>query len=162
MEFWSKGLGKKTIAMGLSSGESMMSEDSLCLKGIMDEPVSWEYVMLLDEDDLNDFFAILQEPSLARYIHRSPNRWRLYAGLAKGGVQIASRVIASLLKSAFGNAPQAEKVVIELPPPAAVKKKKTKIVLYRRKLSTTTLKAPSMTPGVSIDVSTGAFKAGQA
>ncbi len=151
MEFWSKGLGKKTIAMALSKGESTVSEDAVCLRGVMEEPVSWEYVMLLDEADINDFFALLQEPGLARYVHASPNRWSLYAGLIKGGAQIAWRALVA----AFGKGEGAslERVTVELPPPSAIakKKKQKKKVLYRRRLSTTTLKAPTMTPSASAD-----------
>lgn len=146
MEFWSKGLGKKTIALGLTKGESMLSEDALCLKGVMEEPVSWEYVMLMDETDIVDFFAILQEPSLAKYVHSSPNRWHLYFGLLKGGAQIAWLVIRAALQRTFGNAPQEERVMIQLPPPSLIKKKRKKKILYRRRLSTTTLEAPTMTP----------------
>ncbi len=151
MEFWSKGLGKKTIAMALSEGEAVVSEDALCLRGIMEEPVSWEYVMLLDEADIRDFFALLQEPGLARYIHSSPNRWHLYFGLVKGGAQIALRAIVAIVTRSLGGTVQGEKAVIQLPPPSAVKKKgkKKKKVLYRRRLSTTTLKAPTMTPASS-------------
>lgn len=149
MEFWSKGLGKKTIAMGLTAGESLVSEEALCLKGIMEEPVSWEYVMLLDEADIADFFAILQEPSLAKYIHSSPNRWHLYAGMAKGGAQVAWRAIVAMSKRSFGSEVQEERVVIQLPPPSMVKKKRKKKVLYRRRLGTTTLEAPTMTPSSS-------------
>jgi hypothetical protein len=149
MEFWSKGLGKKTIAMGLSNGESLVSEDALCLRGIMEEPVSWEYVMLLDEADIKDFFALLQEPGLAKYIHSSPNRWPLYAGLVKGGAQIAWRAIVFALTSKSGSEAQQKKVLIQLPPPSTITKKKKKKALYRRRLSTTTLKAPTMTPASS-------------
>jgi hypothetical protein len=149
MEFWSKGLGKKTIALALTEGETQVSEEALCLKGVMDEPVSWEYVMLLEETDMVDFLAILQEPSLARYIHSSPNRWHLYAGLLKGGAQIALQVIGALWKNRFGSAVPEEKLVIQLPPPSMIKKKKRKKTLYRRRLSTTTLEAPKMVPLVS-------------
>jgi len=149
MEFWSKGLGKKTIEMGLTKGEVLLSEDALCLQGVMEEPVPWEYVMLLDEADIRDFFALLSEPGLAKFIHSSPNRWSLYAGLVKGGGQIAWRAIVAILKRSFGDQAQEERLVIQLPPPSAVKKKKKKKVLYRRKLKTTTLKAPTMTPASS-------------
>jgi len=47
MEFWSKGLGKMTIALTLTTGETLKSEGTLCLRGNMEEPVSWEYVMKL-------------------------------------------------------------------------------------------------------------------
>jgi hypothetical protein len=147
MEFWSKGLGKKTISMELSKGESLVSEDALCVKGIMDAPVSWEYVMLLDEADIKDFFALLQEPGFARYVHNSPNRWHLYAGLVMGGLQIAWRAVIAILQSKFGGVSHEEKAVIQLPPPSAIRKKtkkNVKKILYRRRLKTTTLKAPSM------------------
>ncbi|MCP3986549.1 MAG: hypothetical protein GY723_19370 [bacterium] len=145
MEFWSKGLGKKTIAMQLSGGESLVSEEALCLKGTMEEPVSWEYVMLIDESDLVDFVAILQEPNLAKYIHASPNRWHLYTGLVMGAVQVAIRVFGAFWKRRFGSEPLEEKVVIELPPPSMLKKKRKK-ALYRRRLTTTTLAAPAASP----------------
>jgi hypothetical protein len=141
MEFWSKGLGKKTIAMGLTKGESMVSEDALCLKGVMEAPVEWEYVMLLDEADLIDFFALLQEPRLAKYVHSSPNKWKLYRGFVVGGVQVAWRALKALLRGGESEA----RVTIQLPPPSAIKdkKKKRKKVLYKRRLSTTNLDAPS-------------------
>ncbi|MBW2275137.1 MAG: hypothetical protein JRG96_17860 [Deltaproteobacteria bacterium] len=145
MEFWSKGLGKKTIAMGLTEGESSVSEDALCLKGVMEAPVSWEYVMLLDEADLIDFFALLQEPRLAAYVHSSPNRWKLYAGFVVGGVQIAWLAIQALLRRSFGGAAQEERLVIQLPPPSVARDKKKKKVLYKRRLDTTNLKAPTHT-----------------
>jgi len=159
MEFWSKGLGKKTIALHLSRGESLVGEEALCLKGIMEEPVSWEYVMLLDDADLVDFFALLREPGLARYIHSSPGRWKLYAGLVTGGAQIAWLASLALLKRSFGDGVQEERVVIQLPPPSAVKKKSKKRALYRRRLNTTTLEAPTMTPSSS---PVPALKAGRA
>ncbi|MDP6980124.1 MAG: hypothetical protein QF570_16225 [Myxococcota bacterium] len=145
MEFWSKGLGKKTIEMGLSKGESLLSEDSLCLRGIMEEPVSWEYVMLLDEADIRDFFALLQEPGLAKFVYQSPNRWSLYAGLVKGGFLIAWRALVAALSDADSRMPRVE---IQVPPPSAVKKKakKKKKVLYKRRLTTTTIEAPRMSP----------------
>ncbi len=143
MEFWSKGLGKKTIEMGLSKGESLLTEDSLCLRGIMEEPVSWEYVMLLDEADIRDFFALLQEPGLAKFVYRSPNRWSLYAGLVKGGAQIAWRALVAALS---GKETRMARVEIQVPPPSAIKKKtkEKKKVLYKRRLSTTTIETPRM------------------
>ena len=163
MEFWSKGLGTKTIAMGLTDGESLVSEEALCLKGTMAEPVSWEYVMLLDDADLVDFFAILQEPNLAKYIHSSPNRWRLYAGMVLGGAQIAWRALVATWKRRSGSLAQEERAVIQLPPPSMVKKKKQKKkALYLRRLTTTTLEAPTMTPTSDTGQSVGTFRAGQA
>ena len=55
MDFWSKGLGEQTIALSLTECESLKSEGMLYLKGRMEEPVSWEYIMSLSEDDMLDF-----------------------------------------------------------------------------------------------------------
>jgi hypothetical protein len=161
MEFWSKGLGKRRIVMGLTSGESLVSEEALCLKGVMDEPVSWEYVMLLTEADLADFFDLLREPSLARYVHASPNRWRLYSGLIRGALKITWLVVTAAVRQRFGWAVAEERVVIQLPPPYMVKKaKKTKKKpAYRRRLSTTTLAAPTMGRGPSTRESADALEA---
>ena len=148
MEFWSKGLGKKTIAMSLTKGESSLSEDALCLKGVMEEPITWEYVMLLDEADLKDFFALLQEPQPARFIYDSPNRWYIYAGFVKGGAQIAGRAILTMLRHSFGSAAVEAREKIQLPPPSMIKARKKRgkerNPPYKRRLSTTTLEAPTM------------------
>lgn len=163
MEFWSKGLGKKTIAMGLTKGESTVSTDALCLKGVMEEPIPWEYVMLMDEDDLVDFFALLQEPAFASYVHRSPNRWKIYASFALGALQIAWLAITGVLGRAFGSGAAEERVVVELPPPYVIKDKKKKKRAYKRRLSTTALLAPTHTYEPSEEVpAAGQLRAGHA
>jgi len=123
----------------------------------MDEPVSWEYVMLLDEADLNDFFSLLKEPELARYVHASPNRWRIYGSFVVGAAQIAWRAITATVGRRLGRSAEVERVVIQLPPPSMLKKRKKKRA-YRRRLSTTTIEAPSMTGGTPTDA-TGATRA---
>ena len=160
MDFWSKGLGKRTVAIGLTRGESLLSEEAICLKGTMDEPVSWEYVMLLTTSDLMDFFTLLKEPEIARYIHASPNRWRLYAGFIAGGVRIACLALVAAIRHRFGG-PAAERVVIQLPPPSVIKKRKKRRA-YRRRLSTTTLAAPTMGGPASSSDSVAALEAGGA
>lgn len=156
MEFWSKGLGKRTIALGLSRGESVLSAEALCLRGTMEEPVSWEYVMLLEESDVGDFFALLREPELARFIHASPDRWRLYAGFVVGAAQVAWLVLKSAVGRRSGRIASSERVVIQLPPPYVIEKRKRKTA-YRRRLSTTAVAAPSMSGGPATD-ETGAFQ----
>jgi hypothetical protein len=143
MEFWSKGLGKRTIAMGLSGGESLLSMEALCLRGTMKEPVSWEYVMLLEEPDVGDFFALLREPELARFIHASPDRWRLYAGFVVGAAQVAWLVLKAAVRRRSGRIGSGERPAIQLPPPYVIEKRK-KRTAYRRRLSTTAVETPAM------------------
>ncbi len=156
MEFWSKGLGKRTIALGLSKGESSLSTEALCLRGNMEEPVSWEYVMLLEEPDVGDFFALLREPELARFIHASPNRWRLYAGFVVGAAQVAWLVLKAAVLRRSGRIGSRDRVAIQLPPPYLIEKHKKKTA-YRRRLSTTAVEAPAMR-GVSATDESGALQ----
>ena len=142
MDFWSKGLGERTIALSLAQAESLKSEGTLCLRGRMKEPVSWEYIMRLAEDDLVDFFALLKEPALADYLYRSPNRWRLYAGLVRGGLQLALLVLVAVLRRTFAREIEEEEVVIQVPPRAERKRGGP----VRRRLGSRTTAAPAPEP----------------
>jgi hypothetical protein len=149
MEFCSKGLGKKTLTMSFSKADSLLSDDSQwCLKGVLEEPITWEYILLFEEADLGDFFALLQEKEFAAYIHRSPHRWRFYIGLAIGALQIAWRVVTEALRRNSSATIEAERVAITLPPASSQKKagKRRKNPPYRRRLSTTVLEAPTVRP----------------
>ncbi|UCE87469.1 MAG: hypothetical protein JSU66_07085 [Deltaproteobacteria bacterium] len=139
MEFWSKGLGRRTIELTLQKGETLKSEGTLCLRGNMEEPVSWEYVMKLAEDDLVDFFALLKEPAVADFIHDSPNRWRLYRDILVGGMQLGVRIVTEILRRLLGRAQEDEDVVIQVPPPTDRKRKKGPV---RRRLGSKTTAAP--------------------
>jgi len=161
MEFWSKGLGKKTINLSLAKGESLPSEGTVCLRGTMEEPVSWEYVMKLDGDDLVDFFLLLKGPTMADYLYDSPHRWQVYKQMVVGGVQLGLRVMGALLRRALGREVELEDVAIEVPPPSVRKKKRAEKAVaagaatptpekpkerkpLRRRLSTSTTTAPTM------------------
>jgi len=167
MEFWSKGLGKKTINLSLAKGESLPSEGTVCLRGTMEEPVSWEYVMKLDGDDIVDFFLLLEGPTMADYLYDSPHRWQLYKQMVVGGVQLGLRVIGALLRRALGREVELQDVAIEVPPPSVRKKKQAAKAVaaeagaaagaatpapekpkerkpLRRRLSTSTTTAPTM------------------
>lgn len=126
MKFWSKGLGKKTIDLYLSKGETVKSGDSLYVKGQMEAPVDWDYIMPLHGHDIIDFFDLLRDPTIARYIHASPNRWSLYWAMIYQGLLLGASVLGAALKQAFGGFKAREEVVIEVPPPSMMKLKKRK------------------------------------
>jgi hypothetical protein len=146
MEFWSKGLGKRLIALTLTKGEPLHSEGTLCLRGNMEEPVSWEYVMKLTEEDLVDFFMLLRDPVVADYIFESDNRWKLYGGMITGGVQLGTKIVVELLRNALGRAEVDEDVPIQIPPPSERKLTKRKV---KRRLSG----KPTFTPKHEVDPS---------
>jgi hypothetical protein len=146
MEFWSKGLGKRTIALYLSKSESIKSGETLYLKGQMEAPVSWEYIMPMNEDDIVDFFALLKDPAVADYLYSSPNRWRLYRGLVAGGISLGWVILTSLLKGLFSKTtPEEEAIQV---PPATVRRRDRPL---RRRLGSRSTAAPGVTPADSED-----------
>ena len=116
MDFWSKGLGEQTIALSLTDSEPLKSEGTLYLKGRMEEPVSWEYIMSLSEDDMVDFFTLLKEPAVADHLFESPNRWRIYRDMVVGGLRLAFLVLAVGMRRLLGREAQEEEVAIQVPP----------------------------------------------
>ena len=138
MEFWSKGLGEQTIALSLTESEPLKSEGMLYLKGRMEEPVSWEYIMSLSEDDMLDFFALLKEPAVADHLFESPNRWRLYREMVAGGLRLAFLVLVAGLRGLVGREVQVEEVVIQVPPVQERKRKRP----GRRRLGSKASSAP--------------------
>lgn len=170
MQFWSKGLGKKTINLYLSKGETVRSGDSLYVKGTMEAPVDWDYIMPLKGHDIVDFFDLLRDPTIPRYIHSSPHRWKLYGAMIFQGLYLAAAVVFAGAKQAFGGNKVEEHIAIEVPPPSFMKQKKRKKAAARaraaggdtapveeapaqrrprrRRLSTRTMSAPSLTTGM--------------
>jgi len=141
MEFWSKGLGKRLIALTLSKGESLKSDGTLTLRGNMEAPVSWEYGMKLSDDDLVDFFRLLKDPSVADFLYESESRWKLYGGMLAGGLVLGVRVVTELLRNVLGRARVDEDISIQIPPPSERKLKKRKKV--KRRLSGKPTPTPS-------------------
>lgn len=116
MNFWSKGLGRRTIDLRLSAGEALNGGDKLYVRGRMEAPVSWEYIMRLRTDDLADFFELLRDPVLVDYVYGSPERWRLIRGMIIGGLQLAGLVFAAALRQRFAGDAVQRAVELELPP----------------------------------------------
>ena len=125
MNFWSKGLGEKTIDLQLGKGEAHPGADHLYVKGQVEAPVSWEYIMALRGEDFVDFFALLRDPAMADFVYSSPDRWRLLGGMITGGIKVGYRVAIAALRLAFGKSVTGELVELELPPPSVRKRKRT-------------------------------------
>ncbi len=138
MDFWSKGLGEQTIALSLTDAEPLKSEGMLYLKGRMEEPVSWEYIMELAEDDMVEFFALLKEPAVADHLFESPNRWRLYREMVVGGLRLAFSVLAVSARRLLGREAQEQEVAIQVPPVPERRRKRP----GRRRLGSKASSAP--------------------
>ena len=124
MNFWSKGLGKRTIDLRLGKGEAHPGADHLYVKGRVEAPVSWEYIMALRGEDFVDFFALLREPAMADSIYRSPHRWRLLFGMIASGIYVGALVVVAVVRLALGKSVTGDLVELELPPPPARTRKR--------------------------------------
>lgn len=117
MQFWSKGLGRRTISLRLRDGEAVKSGDLLYVRGRTEEPVSWDYVMPLAGSDLVEFVTLLRDPAIAEFMYRSPRRWRLYRRLAVGGIRFVALLLVDGLRRRLG-APPPDEPEIVIPPPS--------------------------------------------
>jgi hypothetical protein len=154
MEFWSKGLGTKTLVLDLGKGRTQRNQDVLYLDGRMEPPVEWDYIMPMRGEDVLDFFSLLEDPALARFVHRSPNRGRLYAALVGHGLALAGLVLLHVVRRMLGQVAPLENVQIQVPPASVLKKGRKKKSddettkqrkPYRRRLARPSTAAPSLT-----------------
>ncbi len=142
MNFWSKGLGEKTIDLHLGKGEAQPGADHLYVKGHAEAPVSWEYIMALRGEDFVDFFALLRDPAMADFVYHSPNRWRLLGEMVVGGIQVACLIAVAALRLALGKSVTGELIELELPPPSTRKRKRS----ARRRLGSKRISAGDAVP----------------
>ncbi len=150
MNFWSKGLGEKTIDLHLGKGEAHPGADQLYVKGQTEAPVSWEYIVALRGEDFVDFFALLRDPAMADFIYDSPDRWRLLGGMIAGGIRAGGRIAFAALRNASGTGATTELVELELPPRSVAKKKRGQgRRLGSRRLASATEIATDTTPAMT-------------
>ncbi len=116
MEFWSKGLGKRTVSLRLSDGDVVKSGDRLYVKGKTEAPVSWDYIMPLVGFDFAEFVSLLRDRSVAEYLYHSPHRWRLYRTLVFGGLRFLGLLAKQMITGRRG--PAVDEPTIQVPPPS--------------------------------------------
>lgn len=122
MQFWSKGLGKRTVSVDLARSEAVKSGDVLYLRGTMEEPVTWDYIMRLRSGDIVEFMGLLGDPRVAEYIWASPRRWRLYGRLVVGAVVLVWLLAVAMVRALLVRTP-VEEPTIEVPPPVVRKRR---------------------------------------
>ena len=160
MQFWSKGLGKKQIGLTLSKGEQIAGCTHLYVKGQMEKPVDWEYIMPMRGEDIADFMALLKEPVLADYVYHSKDRWKLIGSMVFGGLVLLLHVLKTVWQNAQGQNAPLEDVVLEVPPPSYRKKKGAKRKVRGRLGGAKTVSAPSAGPALDDENAAKAASAG--
>ncbi len=116
MDFWSKGLGNRTVSLRLGNGDAVKSGDKLYVKGQTEEPIVWDYIMPVRSTDLVEFVDLLRDEHLVEYLYRSPHRWRLYWTLLVGGLRFVGLLAKYMVVDRHRPAP--EEPTIQVPPPS--------------------------------------------
>ena len=117
MDFWSKGLGKRTVRLYLRDGKVVKSGERLYVSGRMDEPMSWDYIMPLEASDFAEFMELLREPEVASLLYHSPNRASVYRTMVVGGLRLVIGLLAAIVRHTLGRDKGVEEPVVQVPPP---------------------------------------------
>ncbi|MCL5276593.1 MAG: hypothetical protein M1517_02235, partial [Deltaproteobacteria bacterium] len=75
MEFWSTGLGKRSMVWDVVRHEVKISDDDVLLAGVVKPPLSWRYTITMDKDDWLEFLETAFHPVIIGYLIR-PAKWR--------------------------------------------------------------------------------------
>ena len=98
MRFWSKGLGKRCLAMDCGKESVRIDGAKLVLAGTVKPPLGWSYTITMDEDDWLDFIELAFHPTVVRYLFR-PRR----LGLAiRAGWGLARMLVSCTLRLPAG------------------------------------------------------------
>jgi hypothetical protein len=117
MDFWSKGLGKRTVRLYLRDGKVVKSGERLYVSGRMDEPMSWDYIMPLEASDFAEFMDLLREPEVASLLYHSPNRASVYRTMVVGGLRLVVGLLAAIVRHTLGRDKGVEEPDVQVPPP---------------------------------------------
>ncbi len=74
MEFWSTGLGKRSMGIEVGKEAISLNEDMIFMSGIVKPPLSWHYTIIMDKDDWLEFFEIAFYPIIISYLMKAGKR----------------------------------------------------------------------------------------
>jgi hypothetical protein len=68
MRFWSEGLGKQQLVLGLDRSIVVRKSDKVQLTGVVDEPAPWEYEVTMTVEDWNTILRMAFSPDACDFI----------------------------------------------------------------------------------------------
>lgn len=84
MRFWSKGLGERELVIDLSRGNMTREEGKVVMRGVIAEPVAWNYeVTLFDEDVRGILRVMLSAQALLYFLKNIPGVLTFFVRLVK-------------------------------------------------------------------------------
>jgi len=86
VEFWSKGLGKRSMTVEIGTETVAVEDDLVLLRGTVKPPLSWKYQIEMDADDWVEFFGVATHPVIVRHL------------LARNRLGVAARALGQLAR----------------------------------------------------------------
>jgi len=77
MEFWSAGMGKKHLVLGLNKAKYEVEGEEMVLTGIVDAPANWNYRVTMTREDWVNVLGIATSSEAARFAINSVARGSL-------------------------------------------------------------------------------------
>ncbi len=71
MQYWSEGLGKRMMVIGLDRSALAAEQEAIVLTGICDAPAPWEYRVTVFPDDWRAVLRAATSPQAAEFFVRS-------------------------------------------------------------------------------------------
>ncbi len=84
MEFWSTGLGKKSMGIRVGEEAVKVAGNDVLLTGTVRPPLSWHYTITMDKDDWVEFLETAFHPVIVSYLIK-PGKWRV---MFKAGINL--------------------------------------------------------------------------
>ncbi len=75
MEFWSTGLGKRSMGIDIGAEDIKIADSDVQLAGTVRPPLSWHYTINMDKDDWVEFLETAFHPVIVGYLVQ-PAKWR--------------------------------------------------------------------------------------
>lgn len=67
MRFWSKGLGERELVIELDKGNLSREEGKVIMRGVITEPVAWNYEVTLFGEDIRGILRVMMTPQAIIY-----------------------------------------------------------------------------------------------
>ena len=86
MRFWSKGLGERELVIDLSKGNLTREEGKIFMRGVITEPVAWNYEVTLFEEDIRGILRVMISiPALIYFLKNIAGVFVFFSRIGKFG-----------------------------------------------------------------------------
>lgn len=96
MQFWSKGLGKRSMGIDCGTERVEVQEEKMILHGKTRPPLNWQYAMEMGIKDWEEFFQVAFHPEVVKYL-LYPGRWTVARKAGTHLILFLVRYISCLL-----------------------------------------------------------------